>query len=98
MHKDELALAGKLLGLAGVEFSNHSCNDLEIANTEEHRKMVMEMWLWKVGGDVGAIDYNDKVLEMASLADSSAKTICVNDSFLMLWMGSKLKWGSRGIR
>lgn len=36
----------ELLDLAGQEFGNHGCNDYQLPNTAENRKLVTRMLIW----------------------------------------------------
>jgi hypothetical protein len=53
--------AANLLELAADTFSNHGCNDYEIADTQENREIVREMNQWEglTGKDAEWVNANN---------------------------------------
>lgn len=78
LSKLELTLISNCLEMASDEFSNHGCNDMQLANTDENWQLIEDMEEWN------GTDPQDK-LQRPSLD----KPIYTYDWYVMRYLASR---------
>ena len=73
--KTELKLMAQLLEMAREIWANQCCNDFEIKNTPEHKKLLIDIQHWNYS------DPNDKNMKekIAEIKKTKTKTIYTQD-------------------
>lgn len=80
----ELKIISTMLKEAAEEYSNHSCNDMDIPNTDENKKMLIRMVN-------ETYDPRDAVEEIENIESCKKKTLYTYDWMLMEYLAGRCK-------
>lgn len=80
----ELKIISKILSEASDEYSNHSCNDMDIPNTDENKQMLIRM----VNENY---DPRDVAEEIEIIESCKKKTLYTYDWMLMDYLAKRCK-------
>ena len=82
LSKTELKMIADLLEMAGDEFANHGCNDLELEPTEENKELAIKMLEKMMGKGEDFEQESAKVRE-------AKKKIWTNDWMMMDYLSKR---------
>ena len=88
LSKNELKMIAELLDCASNEFSNHSCNDYDVKNTPDNKKLLIDIVKWNEGIEGDSLD-EDVIEEIENIKNKKSKTITYYDWVLMSYLAAR---------